>query len=165
MGDKNEEVKIDQQSIFDIINSIQDKMGSSKSDNSKESVHINENSNDKASSAINNTTSPLQSILGNLDMGKISSILEAFNTGDNASKINNDTSTNSTKSDINFDMNTILKMQKIMGRLNKEDPKKNLLLSLKPFLRKNRQDKLDTYMGMLNIWNIIGMFSEGSDIL
>lgn len=167
MNDKNEEAGINQQAIFDIINNIQEKMGSN-GEKQSENVHINEVSNDKTSSSINNSTPSLQNILGNLDMGKISGILGSLGMGQTQNSNDNNTNTSSTSTnngEANFDINTILKMQKIMSRISKDDPKKNLLMSLKPFLRKTRQDKLDTYMGYLTIWNVIGMFSEGSDIL
>ena len=44
------------------------------------------------------------------------------------------------------------------------NPKKNLLLSLKPFLRKSRQDKLNEYITMLTLIDAFEAFSsKGSD--
>ena len=42
-------------------------------------------------------------------------------------------------------------MQKIIGSMNNNNPKKELLLSLKPFLRKSRQDKMNDYLTILNV--------------
>jgi len=51
-----------------------------------------------------------------------------------------------------------------MNTIGKDDPQKNLLLSLKPFLRKSRQDKIGEYMSMLTIAKAIEIFtSKGSD--
>ncbi|MDO4282163.1 MAG: hypothetical protein Q4D02_00870 [Clostridia bacterium] len=99
----------------------------------------------------------LNSILSNLD---ISSLLSAF--GNNTSENSNNSNNNHSFSGI--DPNLLFKIQKIMSSMSKEDPKKNLLLSLKPFLRKSRQDKINEYISMLTIVNAIEVFSDkGSD--
>lgn len=52
----------------------------------------------------------------------------------------------------NIDMNTILKMKSVMEKMNnKNDPRSNLLYSLKPYLRENRKEKLDQYANLLNV--------------
>lgn len=69
-------------------------------------------------------------------------------TSDNAS-------TNSSSPDI--DMETILKMKSIMDRMNvkKDDPRSRLLQSLKPYLNENRKSKLDQYMQMSKIIELL----------
>ena len=48
--------------------------------------------------------------------------------------------------------------------MNTNDPKRNLLISLKPFLRKSRQDKLNEYITILGIIKVLGIFDKkGSD--
>ncbi len=59
-----------------------------------------------------------------------------------------------------FDLSNILKMQKIISSFNEEDPRKNLLSSIKPFLRKSRQGKIDEYITYLSVITAIGMFNE-----
>lgn len=55
----------------------------------------------------------------------------------------------------NIDMNTILKMKSVMEKMNnKNDPRSNLLYSLKPYLRKGRKEKLDQYANLLNVAKI-----------
>ena len=55
----------------------------------------------------------------------------------------------------NIDMNTILKMKSVMEKMNtKNDPRANLLYSLKPYLREERKDKLDQYANLLNVAKI-----------
>ena len=52
----------------------------------------------------------------------------------------------------------------MFSSFNQDDPKKSLLLSLKPFLRKTRQDKIGEYITMLTIAEAIGIFNKkGSD--
>ena len=51
-----------------------------------------------------------------------------------------------------------------MSNFTKNDPKKDLLRSLKPFLRKSRQDKIGEYMTILSLVDAIDIFgSKGSD--
>ena len=47
-----------------------------------------------------------------------------------------------------FDINMIMKMKTIMDSMktNKNDPRANLLKSLKPYLNKNRKNKVDQYI-------------------
>ena len=55
----------------------------------------------------------------------------------------------------NIDMNTILKMKSVFEKMNdKNDPRANLLYSLKPYLRDGRKDKLDQYVNLLNMSKI-----------
>ncbi len=55
----------------------------------------------------------------------------------------------------NIDMNTIMKMKNIMEKLNNSnDPRSNLLNSLKPYLRENRKEKLDQYANLMNFAKI-----------
>lgn len=70
----------------------------------------------------------------------------------------NTTNTNSNTNGFDFsniDMNTILKMKSVMEKMNtKNDPRTNLLYSLKPYLREERKDKLDQYANLLNVAKI-----------
>ena len=57
-----------------------------------------------------------------------------------------------------------MKFGNMFSSATQSDPKRNLLLSLKPFLRKTRQDKLNEYITILTIVDAIGIFnSKGSD--
>lgn len=79
-------------------------------------------------------------------------------------KNNNKNTYNSNSSNSGFDfnqidMNTILKMKSVMEKMNNnDDPRSNLLHSLKPYLRHTKQEKLDQYVNLLN-------FSKVADIL
>ncbi len=52
-----------------------------------------------------------------------------------------------------IDIGMILKMKKIMDSMknNKDDPRANLLLSLKPYLKDSRQEKVDQYVKLFNM--------------
>lgn len=56
----------------------------------------------------------------------------------------------------NIDMNTIKNISSIMGKMNntKNDPRANLLASLKPYLRDSKKSQLDNYMNLLNVTKI-----------
>ena len=112
--------------------------------------------NDDSKEALNNLINSIQEKMNinessqkekdNNNSFDISSILNAFNQNkeDNSNSNNND-------NNFTFDPSIILKMQKIIGSMNNNNPKKELLLSLKPFLRKSRQDKMNDYLTILNV--------------
>ena len=82
--------------------------------------------------------------------------------GNDGNSSTSGTSNHSNNSNFDFsklDMNTILKLKSVMEKMNdKNDPRYNLLYSLKPYLRHTRQDKLDQYVNLLN-------FTKVADIL
>lgn len=61
----------------------------------------------------------------------------------------------------NIDMNTILKIKQIMEKMNtnKNNPRSNLLLSLKPYLKSSRKQKVDQYIQLLNMGSIMENFN------
>ena len=74
----------------------------------------------------------------------------------------NQSSNNS--SNMNIDMNTIMKMKNIMDNMNrKDDPRANLLHSLKPYLRDSKKDKLDQYVNLLNISKIADIMNNNKE--
>lgn len=102
-----------------------------------------------------------------------SSNSDSSNTSNNTSSSNNSNSSTNTNSTDNNDSNnfndftsgidiqTIFKIKSIMENLNKkDDPKSNLLYSLKPYLREPRQKKLDQYVNLLKISQITGFFKN-----
>ena len=60
----------------------------------------------------------------------------------------------------NIDINTILKMQSLLSKFGKSSPKKDLLYSLKPFLNKDRQNKLGEYITILSILDALEIFNK-----
>ena len=65
-----------------------------------------------------------------------------------------------------IDINTIMKMKSIMEKMNsKDDPRANLLLSLKPYLKDSRKAKVEQYIQFLNMSKIMESFTDsGGDI-
>lgn len=74
----------------------------------------------------------------------------------------------SPKNDIpEIDIETLLKLKNIMSQLNSknDDPRANLLLSLKPYLRSERKDKIDQYIKFLKLGKVFELFKslDGGD--
>lgn len=67
-----------------------------------------------------------------------------------------------TSSSSGIDMETMMKMQKIMSALNSSSNNSgaNLLRSLKPYLNPNRQAKVDEYIQLFNIEKVINLMSQ-----
>ena len=95
------------------------------------------------------------------------------NSSDNKKDNSNPNNTNdnsSSSNDFNFsdiDINTILKMKKVMDSMNsnKDDPRTNLLLSLKPYLKKSRQDKVEQYIKLFSMGKAFEVFNSlGGDV-
>lgn len=78
----------------------------------------------------------------------------------------NSTSQNSNNNSFDFsqiDMNTILKMKSVMEKLNtSNDPRSNLLQSLKPYLREEKRGKVDQYANLLNVAKIADILKDNN---
>ena len=118
----------------------------------------------------------LSDIISNIPpemMQNFSSMMNNNNTNNNNSTENsnnniNSSSENNNSSNNNFDfsnidINTIMKMNSVMEKLNdNNDPRKNLLSSLKPYLRDSKKEKLDQYANLLNVAKIADLFKNDS---
>lgn len=86
-----------------------------------------------------------------------------FNPENN--NFNNNSNNNNMNFDLNnIDMNTIMKMSSILGKVNnpKDDPRANLLNSLKPYLRDSKKGQLDNYMSLLNVAKIADIMKDNN---
>lgn len=134
---------MDNEDMSEIIQKLSSMLNNSS--NQESNNNNNNNENDDVSSHSNNIDGDtIQNILNNLNF-------------------DNQSSNNSTgnENNFNFDINTMLKMKSVMDKINsnKNDPRSNLLLSLKPYLNNNRQKKLEQYMQFLNVSQIIDAFN------
>lgn len=89
------------------------------------------------------------------------------NSNTNDDNNSNDSSTSNTASNSdnfnpNIDINMLLKIKSIMDKMNenKNDPRSNLLRSLKPYLKKSRQDKVEQYVQLFSMGKIINAFNQ-----
>lgn len=87
-----------------------------------------------------------------INQDTIKNLLESFSNNQNSSSTSNSTSD---IPDIDIDM--LFKLKSIMSQLNsnEDDPRSNLLLSLKPYLRNDRKDKIDQYIKFLKLGKVI----------
>lgn len=128
------------------------KMFSSNNGNSNNSTINSSNTN---SNSYNSSTNSYNNINSNNNSSKSTSNLN-FNSK-SSSKQNTYDNFDFSK----LDMNTILKMKSVMEKMNnKNDPRANLLYSLKPYLRDNKQAKLDQYVNLLNVSKIAEIFKN-----
>lgn len=61
-----------------------------------------------------------------------------------------------------IDFETIMKMKTIMEKMksNGNDPRANLLLSLKPYLKESRKEKIDQYIKLFSMSKVIELFNN-----
>ncbi len=58
-----------------------------------------------------------------------------------------------------IDIETIMKMKSIIDKMNvKDDPRSNLLQSLKPYLKDSRRAKVDQYIQLMNMSKVMEIF-------
>ena len=134
--------------------------------NNLNNMNIDENTVNKLKDMMNK--GELNAVISKISPEMIenfSSMMSNGNTSEsneNSENTNNQNSSNSGGFDFNnIDMNTILKMKSIMEKLNsKDDPRSNLLYSLKPYLRESKKEKLDQYANLLNIAKLSELFKN-----
>ena len=97
----------------------------------------------------------------NISPDMIENLMNMLNNNTNNDSSSNLDSNSETMSTSSIDFDTIVKMKSIMDSLNSNnDPRSNLLYSLKPYLRKSRQSKIDQYANLLKITQISGLFKN-----
>ena len=80
----------------------------------------------------------------------------------------NSTNTSSQSNNFDFsnlDINTIMKMSSVINKMkdNQNDPRANLLNSLKPYLRDSKKGQLDNYMNLLNVAKIAEIMKDNKE--
>lgn len=126
-----------------------------------------------------NTINKLKNMMNNGELNDVISkippdMIQNFNSiiNTSSSKTTNSSNTinatnsqdNSKKATLNLnniDMNTIVKMKSIVDNMNNSNnPRSNLLYSLKPYLRDSRKEKIDQYANLLNFAQIAELFKK-----
>ena len=129
------------------------------------------NTNTHVNSSDTNTSSNLNitpEMIGNLanilqssTSNSTSSNSSANSNFSNSTDSSNSSNFDNTNSSSNIDFETILKIKSIVEALNKkDDPRSNLLYSLKPYLRESKQKKLDQYVNLLKITKVSNLFKN-----
>lgn len=119
-------------------------------------------SNTATSASSSNPTPDLNNILGQVSPEMLNNLGNMFNSNNQSNS--QSTQNSSSNENFNLDMNTIMKMKSIMENMNnKNDPRANLLYSLKPYLRDSKKDKLDQYVNLLNVSKIADLMNNNND--
>ncbi len=87
------------------------------------------------------------------------------NSSDSNSNHSEQHSNENTSSINGMDFETIMRMKSIIDKMNvKDDPRSNLLQSLKPYLKDSRKAKVDQYIQLMNMSKVMDVFPfMGSD--
>ena len=100
----------------------------------------------------------LNSMLKNNELpDDIKNIVNNFSSSGKSDSGTSSSSNNNTSSDTSgIDFDTILKMKTIMDSINnpQNDPRSNLLKSLKPYLRDSRKSKVDQYIKIFSMGKV-----------
>ena len=137
--------------IKQMMNNLQ--TSSNSSNNTSNSTGSNENRNPD-----------LNNILSQVSPEMLNNLSNMLNSNNQSSQNSSQDRNNNNSGNFNIDMNTIMKMQSIMSQMNnKNDPRANLLYSLKPYLRDSKKEKLDQYVNLLNISKIADMMNKNNN--
>lgn len=109
----------------------------------------------KMSEMLKNNEIPdnVKSIINNLS----SKSSEANTSSENGNSFNKNLTSENSNSDFpDIDLNTMLKMKSIIDSMNKQqnDPRANLLRSLKPYLKPSRKEKVDQYIKLFSMGKV-----------
>ena len=120
------------------------------------------NMSNSSENSTNTKQSDVSSNSTNISEDTIKNLVNSFNINSDSKQKN----TQNNNNNFNFDINTILKLKTIMDKMNSNnnDPRSNLLLSLKPYLNSERKQKLDQYIQFLNISKIIETFNSENEV-
>ena len=92
--------------------------------------------------------------------------VDTINSNNNNNNYNTSANNTSDNGNNNFDfskidMNTVMKMTSVINKMNStNDPRTNLLNSLKPYLREKRKGKLEQYANFMNVAKLAELFNS-----
>lgn len=141
--------------------------------------NLDENTMNKLNSMMQN--GDVSKIMSNISPEMIENFSQMLNNADNTNTANSNNSVHSNNSNSNansssnstninnfdfsnIDINTIMKMKNIMQKMNStNDPRSNLLASLKPYLRDNKKEKLDQYSNLMNFAKVAELLKSDNN--
>lgn len=87
---------------------------------------------------------------------------DSNNSNTNFENTSSNSSSNEQSNNFNIDMDMIFKMKTVMDKMNntKDDPRANLLLSLRPYLKESRKEKVEQYVKLFSMGKIIEVFNQ-----
>ena len=128
----------------DIKNLINNLQNSNTSNSSNNSNNFNNSGYSQNTKKVNNSYNKSSNSYNNNYSNS------NYNAQNNNNKSNEQNSNNSIP---NIDMDTLMKLQNIMSKMKNSDndDMSRLLLSLKPYLRDGRKDKIDDYIKLIKM--------------
>lgn len=141
--------------------------------------NLDENTMNKLNSMMQN--GDVSKIMSNISPEMIENFSQMLNNADNTNTANSNNSVHSNNSTSNansssnstninnfdfsnIDINTIMKIKNIMQKMNStNDPRSNLLASLKPYLRDNKKEKLDQYSNLMNFAKVAELLKSDNN--
>ena len=95
-------------------------------------------------------------------MSNLSQNQKGSNTSSNHSNTASPNANSTSDQVPDIDIETIMKIKKVMDSIKetRNDPRANLLYSLKPYLRDSKKDKLDQYVNLLNVSKIAELMNN-----
>ncbi len=156
----NKEVPDNLKEVIQNITSSSNQNQSSNQDSSqtKESSNQNSRENRDVSSSTTATSNTNSNSSFNITPEMMQAFSSILNGNSSSSNSNQDSSKDSTP---NIDIATIMKMKTVIDKLNskQDDPRANLLLSLKPYLKESRKSKVEQYVKLLNMGKVVEIFN------
>ncbi len=126
-----------------------------------ENFNINENTMNQIKNMVDNGN--IADAISQISPEMIQNFSKIINNNEQSKS--EQTTTNSSNNEgfdfSNIDMNMVMKLTSAMNKMNnKNDPRTNLLQSLKPYLRDSKKEKLDQYVNLLNVTKIADILKE-----
>ena len=150
----------------DMANTLNNMINSGKiPDNIKELLHNINNNNSNTTNSNSNTNSSTNSRNDDTKTSNSSITPEMLSNMLNMLGQNNSTNSNNSNNN-SIDMEMFFKMKNIMDKINenKDDPRANFLISLKPYLKESRKSKVDQYARLFTMSKVMDLFnSTGGD--
>ena len=117
-----------------------------------------------------NSIDNIKNMVGNQDMSQILSkispeMIQNFsnmmNNNNNTNNNNSNTENNNNTDLNNIDMQTIMKITQAFNKMNNgNNSRNNLINSLKPYLRSEKQSKLNQYSNLMNMAKMAELFKD-----
>ena len=138
--------------IKEIMNNLSN---SNSSESNDESSNVTGSSDSNSNDNSSNNSSGL-----NITPEMISAFMSSFGGTNNSGGSSNESSDDSSGMP-NIDMATMMKIANAMGKMNnRDDPRSKLLLSLKPYLRNERKEKVEQYSKFLGMGKMLDIFNS-----
>ena len=146
--------------ISDLMNNISQMMNNGQMPENVKNI-LSSMTNGNNENFVNNSNNNCNNNIGNSSSNSYenSSNNNPINNNENNSNSNKKNTSHNSNNNIfgDIDINTILKIQKVMNSINNDkqnDSRTNLLMSLKPYLKETRKNKVDQYIQLMKMGKV-----------